>query len=211
MRTAAFTLLGYLSGSVLYARVFARVFRKEEMIEGSKDKNPGTANAFMYGGFLCGCMTLICDLLKGFLPIFLYLQDMGKNLTDSYGILTGSYGVSLVLAAPVIGHAFPVFYRMKGGKGIAVTFGCLLGLYPLWQPVGALIVFFLFFSGIIRISPHFKRTLVAYFCTLCSLAYVVREPSVFIGFAMITVVVYIRMYLSVEEKERMSVKLLWMH
>ena len=54
MRTALFSLLGYLSGSVLYARVFARVFRKEEMIEKSKDKNPGTANAFLYGGFWCG-------------------------------------------------------------------------------------------------------------------------------------------------------------
>ena len=51
MRTALFSLLGYLSGSVLYARVFARVFRKEEMIEKSKDKNPGTANAFLYGAF----------------------------------------------------------------------------------------------------------------------------------------------------------------
>lgn len=211
MRTAAFTLLGYLSGSVLYARVYARVFRRERMIEESKDKNPGTANAFMYGGFWCGCMTLFCDLLKGFLPVFLYLQDLAENPADSYGILTGSYGLSLVLAAPVIGHAFPVFYKRKGGKGIAVTFGCLLGLYPMWQPVGALIVFFLFFSGIVRITPHFKRTLVVYFFTLCSLVYVVREPSVFIGFAMITVVVYIRMYLSVEEKERMRVKLLWMH
>ena len=203
MRTALFSLLGYLSGSVLYARVFARVFRKEEMIEKSKDKNPGTANAFLYGGFWCGCLTLLFDLLKGFVPVYLYLRCVGRTIPDGYGL-------SLVLAAPVVGHAFPVFYRGRGGKGIAVTFGCLLGLLPMWQPVGALIVFFLFFSGILRITPHLKRTLVVYVCTLCSLLYR-GQTSVLIGFAMITAVVSLRMYLSTEEKERMKVRLLWMH
>ena len=62
MQIAGFILLGYLSGSVLYARVFARLFGKEEMIENSRDRNPGTANAFMYGGFWCGLLTLICDI-----------------------------------------------------------------------------------------------------------------------------------------------------
>ena len=109
MRTALFSLLGYLSGSVLYARVFARVFRKEEMIEKSKDKNPGTANAFLYGGFWCGCLTLLFDLLKGFVPVYLYLRCVGRTMPDGYGL-------SLVLAAPVVGHAFPVFYRKSSGR-----------------------------------------------------------------------------------------------
>ena len=52
VRAAMFAVLGYLSGSVLYARVFARLFRKENMLEQSRDQNPGTANAFLYGGFL---------------------------------------------------------------------------------------------------------------------------------------------------------------
>ena len=68
-----FIWLGYLSGSVLYARIFARLFRKEDMLEGSRDHNPGTANAFMYGGFWCGFLTLICDLGKGFLPVYLFI------------------------------------------------------------------------------------------------------------------------------------------
>ena len=51
LKTIGFISLGYLSGSILYARIFARLFKKDNMIENSKDKNPGTANAFMYGGF----------------------------------------------------------------------------------------------------------------------------------------------------------------
>ena len=64
IKTIGFILLGYFSGSVLYARIFAKLFKKDNLIENSKDKNPGTANAFMYGGFWCGVLTLIFDLAK---------------------------------------------------------------------------------------------------------------------------------------------------
>ena len=47
MQTILFILFGYLSGSVLYARIFARMFGKKDMLENSRDKNPGTANAFI--------------------------------------------------------------------------------------------------------------------------------------------------------------------
>ena len=56
-RTLCYVIIGYLSGSILYARVFEKLFHKENMIEGSKDRNPGTANAFMRGGFWCGVLT----------------------------------------------------------------------------------------------------------------------------------------------------------
>ena len=108
---------GYLSGSILFAPVAARLFGKDEMIENSEDKNPGAFNAFHYGGFLCGLVALIGDILKGFIPVFLYFQD-------NFGMIW--LPAALVLAAPVLGHAFPVFAHFQGGKGIAVSFGCLL-------------------------------------------------------------------------------------
>ena len=74
MRIIGFILLGYLSGSILYARVFARLFGKEDIIVNSKDHNPGTANAFMYGGFWCGLLTLICDIAKGCVPVYAFLR-----------------------------------------------------------------------------------------------------------------------------------------
>ena len=99
---AVFAGMGYLSGSVLYARVFAGLFRKENMIEQSRDHNPGAANAFLYGGFWCGMLTLMFDLMKGFLPVHLFIQ---YGNPDRVPPLLAAF----VLAAPVIGHIFRCF------------------------------------------------------------------------------------------------------
>jgi len=202
--TAGYIILGYLSGSVLYARVFAGIFGKEGMIEHSRDQNPGTANAFMYGGFWCGLLTLAGDLLKGFLPVFLFVQNRLPEFPSVFWS-------ALVIAAPVAGHAFPVFYEFRGGKGIAVTFGCLLGLYPFWKPLAALGLFFLFFSVVLRVTPHFHRTLAAYLCALALVLWMGEGEAVKAGFFLITLVVCTRMMLSREQKQEMEVKLLWMH
>lgn len=59
------------------------------------------------------------DILKGLLPILFSIQYL-----DVDNIL-----FALVLCAPVIGHAFPFFGQwIKGGKGIAVSFGCFAGI-----------------------------------------------------------------------------------
>ena len=204
MPKAAWILFGYLSGSILYARIFAKLFRKEDMIEKSRDRNPGAGNAFMYGGFWCGVLTLTCDILKGFFPVYLFMQYAPELSPDMLSI-------AFVMAAPVVGHAFPVFYKGRGGKGIAVTFGCLLGLFPFLEPFAILAAFFIFFSCILRINPHYYRTLAAYICALIGMLLLVKQPMVLLGFAIIAVVVSSRMLLSEEEKEKMRIKLLWMH
>lgn len=196
-------LLGYLSGSVLYANVCFHLFHKENALAESKDGNPGTANAFALGGFWCGTLTLLGDLLKGFLPVFLFLTCRPSQNA-------GAFLRALTLAAPVIGHAFPLLYRFKGGKCIAVTFGCLLGLLPMWQPAALLACAFLFFSLVLRVTPHFHRTLAAFLCTALLMPRAAKLPFISVGFLLITATVCIRMFTSREEKERMRVKLLWM-
>ena len=137
-RDLFFILLSYLSGSVLYARIFGQLLGKGDITQNSKDHNPGTANAFLNGGALCGTLTLIFDLLKGFLPVYLYFS--GET----------TWAAALVLAAPVVGHDFPLFFKDSGGKGIAVTFGCLLGIFPDLLPLLCFALFFIFFSAILR-------------------------------------------------------------
>ena len=205
MRTTLFLLLGYLSGSVLYARVFARVFGKEDMLDKSPDGNPGAANAFHYGGFLCGTLTLFCDLIKGFLPVFLFQHGAFPVGGDF------SFSVSLVMAAPVVGHAFPLFFRFRGGKGIAATFGCLLGLIPLWQPFVLLALFFILFSVVLVVTPNYYKTFAAFLCALCSVLFFSPSGAATVGFFIITSVVLLRMLLSKEEKEKLEVKFFWMH
>ncbi len=193
-----FTVLGYLSGSVLYAPLFAKLFGKGDIIEKSRDKNPGTANAFMYGGFVCGLATLICDLSKGFFPVWLCM----RGAFDMRAL-------PFVVAAPVAGHAFSLFNHFKGGKGIATSFGVLLGLLPMWQPVISLALFFVFFSLILRITPHYYRTLASYIAALISLFLIVGLTPPLFGFGVICAIVFVRMLASKEVKTNFEVKLLW--
>ena len=119
--------------------------------------------------------------------------------------------MALVLAAPVLGHTFPLFQKHHGGKGIAVSFGSLLGLYPYRMPVLVFAFVFIFFSVVVCVEPHFYRTIAAYLATLAGLFVTNVIPAVRYGFGLITILVCIRMKLSTEERERMRIKLLWMH
>lgn len=198
-----FALIGYLCGSILSANVFSRVFRKNDMLERSKDHNPGAANAYLYGGFWCGTCTLCGDILKGYLPIHWLVLSMP--------VPEMNWRYAFVLAAPVIGHAFPIFHRLRGGKGIAVTFGCLLGLFPYAMPFVLFAGYFIFFSVVLRISPHFYRTVFAYVGTALSLALLKAEMIVCAGFFIIAMTVCFRLHLSHEKREEMKVRLSWMH
>lgn len=203
MKPFLFALTGYLCGSILFANVFSGVFHKNDMLERSKDHNPGTANAYMYGGFWCGTCTLCCDILKGFIPVHWLMLSLPMPEMD--------WRYALVLAAPVLGHAFPIFHRLRGGKGIAVTFGCLLGLFPYALPFVLFAAFFIFFSVVLRVSPHFYRTIFAYAGTVLALVLLKAEAVVCVGFFIMAVTVCFRLHLSQEKREEMKVHLSWMH
>ena len=203
MRTLLFTLFGYFSGSVLYASLFCRLFGKSDALRDSSDGNPGTANAFICGGFSCGTLTLLCELLKAIVPVWLYVgHDMD---------VLSSPGIVPVLAAPVIGHVFSAFHRLRGGKGIAATFGCLLGLLPYARPLLLFAAMFVFFSVVVVIRPNFARTIVTFLCTAVGMIVVTRMLTLTVGFLLITAAVLYRMHSSDEERERMRVGLLWTH
>ncbi|MBQ9827753.1 MAG: glycerol-3-phosphate acyltransferase [Lachnospiraceae bacterium] len=202
--TLGFAAAGYLSGSVLYANVFSRLLNKPDMLEKSRDGNPGTANAFMYGGFACGVLTLLFDILKGFLPVFLFMQFGGQERTEALP-------AALVMAAPVVGHGFSVFNRFRGGKGIAVTFGCLIGLLPIWLPLVIFAVAFVLLSVIFRVNPHYYRTFTAYTGSAAAMIILGVGLVICTAFIIMTACVCIKLFTSSEQKERLRVRLLWMH
>ncbi len=191
--------MGYLSGSVLYARIFAWIFKKD-ILGQSVDHNPGTTNAFIYGGFWCGILTLIFDILKGFVPVALFMR---------YGTAdkTNSFLAALVIAAPVIGHIFPLHYGFHGGKGIAVTFGCLAGLYPALDALLILAFFFIIFSTVLKITPDFYKTIFSYLISLITIFRKIKNRTTVLGFFMITAAVLVRLLTSKEKRERLNVKL----
>lgn len=197
IKTFLFFVFGYFSGSILFARVYGTLFNKD-IIGDSKDGNPGTANAFMHGGMLCGTLTLIGDLLKGFLPIFLYFKAPGG---------TTVFGTALILASPVLGHNYSAFYRFEGGKGIAVSFGCLLGLFPHLMPALILAACYITLSVVVRISPHYYRTLAAYAAAAALTLRFVPESGEKLGTAIIAVLIIIKHLASEEARQKFSVSL----
>ena len=199
-----FILTGYLLGSILFARVFGRIFAKKDIVSESRDQNPGTANAFMYGGAACGVLTLIGDIGKGFLPVFLCMRLV-------YDAVPSELGLSLVLLAPVLGHILPVYYHFRGGKGIATTFGVLLGFAPNFGPALILAVIFILFSLVIRITPHFYRTMATYILAAAFLFVWGDGLGIKFGFLLISVLVCLRLHFSKEEREELKVRLLWTH
>ena len=123
-----YAVLGYLSGGVLYAEMIPRLARGVDVAALSQDRNPGAFNVFEHCGVSMGLMVLACDILKAFVPVYIAVRRVGMD----------SAWFALVLAAPVIGHAFPVFSRFRGGKGIAAAFGALMGLWPFMTPLALL-------------------------------------------------------------------------
>lgn len=217
-----FVIMGYLMGSILFAPFFGYLFKKRDIISETRDQNPGAANAFMQGGMMCGIMTLIGDIGKGFLPVFLclniqntsfgiWLWNLENTLLDSWRQSASVLGLSFVLLAPVLGHMFPLYQKFRGGKGIAVTFGSLLGFAPNLCPALTLALFFIVFSLIIRITPHFYRTIGTYICTAAIFMIWGQTLGLKLGFLMITIMLCIRMHMSTEPRERCKVRILWTH
>ena len=160
IRYIFYILIGYLSGSVLYASLLPKVIKHIDVCSLSDDKNPGTANAFAHAGVPVGILVFLCELSKGTLPVFAATHRI--DITEPL--------FALVMLAPVLGHAFPFLQTKKGGKAIAVSFGVLLGLYPELAPALILATLYIFFSAVVIIRPHLFRSIATFLLfTVCCL------------------------------------------
>lgn len=111
-----FCLLAYLLGSLSSAIIVCRVAGlPDPRSQGSK--NPGATNVLRLGGKKLAAITLLGDVLKGFLPVFIAVHLLQPPLL-----------ISLVMIAVFLGHLYPVFFGFQGGKGVATAFGAILAL-----------------------------------------------------------------------------------
>ena len=85
-----------------------------DSISSSGSGNPGTSNVMRTIGKKYAAIVLIGDVLKGFLPIYLFDENL---------LLCGF--------AAVIGHIYPIFYKFKGGKGVATYVGVYIAFSTL--------------------------------------------------------------------------------
>ncbi|MFB0936426.1 MAG: glycerol-3-phosphate 1-O-acyltransferase PlsY [Propionivibrio sp.] len=115
-------LAAYLLGSVPFAVVCSRIFGLADP-RSYGSKNPGATNVLRSGNKAAAAMTLLGDMAKGWLAVFL-----AQALGPKYGLLDGLVGA--VALAVFFGHLYPVFLKFKGGKGVATAAGVLLALDP---------------------------------------------------------------------------------
>ncbi len=123
MNALLFAVVAYLLGSVSFAIVVSRLFRLDDPRTFGSG-NPGATNVLRTGNKKAAALTLLGDCVKGWVPVALAVQ-----FDEALGL--GSAGIALVSVAVFAGHLWPVFFRFKGGKGVATALGVLLGLNPL--------------------------------------------------------------------------------
>lgn len=174
-----YTALGYLAGSILFGRLVPLAVKGVDVEEASADGNPGTFNAFACGGVFCGILVLLLDLLKGILPVWVCARRIGME----------SWGFAFVMAAPVFGHAHSLFQKGKGGKAIAVTFGVLIGLLPVWKPLAFLIFWYLLFVTAVPMKSNTRKSVYAFFAFALTCLSFVRRKSILAGCLLVSAVV----------------------
>lgn len=122
MATIVFIVVAYLIGSVPFAVLMSRLFRlPDPRTYGSK--NPGATNVLRTGRKAVAALTLLGDVVKGWLAV-----QLAQHLAPQYGL--GSATVAAVALAVFLGHLYSVFLRFHGGKGVATALGVLLALDP---------------------------------------------------------------------------------
>ncbi len=129
MLTLVFVVAAYLLGSISFAVVTSRAFGiADPRTYGSG--NPGATNVLRSGKKAAAALTLLGDAAKGWVAVAL---AMHFATPDAQGVLL----IALVFLAVFLGHLFPVFLKLKGGKGVATALGVLLALNA-WLGLAAL-------------------------------------------------------------------------
>ena len=109
-------LIAYLLGSVSFGLIIPKLLKlPDPRTQGSG--NAGASNVWRLAGKQAGIYVFIGDALKGLIAVLI------ARLFHVSGI-----GLGFVALAVVLGHVFPLYFKFKGGKGVATAIGALLGL-----------------------------------------------------------------------------------
>ena len=142
--------LAYLLGSVSFAVVVSKAMGlPDPYTHGSK--NPGATNVLRTGNKLAAVLTLLGDAAKGWVAVTIARAVLGDPISSDNNLMLG-----LVAIAVFLGHLYPLFYRFKGGKGVATAAGILfaiswvLGLATLGTWL--IVAFFMRYSSLAALS-----------------------------------------------------------
>ena len=129
-------LLGSCNSSILVVRLL-----KHQDVRDLGSHNAGLTNTLRCFGKGCAALTLIGDLAKGIIAVFLsrgicHWMDVGLTAQQDVHFIGYIAGIFAIL-----GHVFPLYYHFRGGKGVLVGVSVFLGIDP--KVFGCLILIFI--------------------------------------------------------------------
>lgn len=129
-------IIPYILGSVNFALVISKVFYHDD-IRKYGSGNAGMTNMLRTYGKLAGISTLLCDMLKASVSVWL-------------GIFVFNYfGGYMAGFFCMFGHIFPVFFKFKGGKGVATLAAMILTIDPI-----CFVILFIIFVIIVACTKY---------------------------------------------------------
>ena len=130
-------LAAYLLGGVPFGYLLVRLKTGKD-VRSMGSGNIGATNVLRTTGRALGVVTLLLDIAKGYFAVWIMLRSTGGNIAWA----------SAAAVAVLLGHAFPVFLKFKGGKAVASYVGAFLCLAPV--PLLACTVIFVLVVGSTR-------------------------------------------------------------
>jgi glycerol-3-phosphate acyltransferase PlsY len=130
-------LVAYLLGSIPFGLIFGRAIAHVD-IRKYGSGNIGATNVLRTLGLKAGIPTLIMDLAKAALTVWVGMLVIGDESLVMYGLdvhVQAAQAVSALMA--VVGHNWSIYLKFKGGKGVATFIGGLLVINPIVAIIGA--------------------------------------------------------------------------
>lgn len=122
-------VVSYLIGSINFALIVSKIFVKKD-VRKMGSGNAGMTNVIRTVGIVPGIITFVGDFGKGLaaplIAKFLFFPYIAENAPDFIAnFLTPEYGVYFCGFLCIIGHAYPIFFGFRGGKGVSTSIAVL--------------------------------------------------------------------------------------
>ncbi len=137
-------VLAYVLGAIPFGYVLVK-WKTGRDVRGSGSGNIGATNVLRTTGRAAGIATLVLDIGKGYLAVWL----AARLTTPAGGEGGDAFWMSAAALAVMAGHAYPVFLKFHGGKAVASFVGAFLRLTPL-----PMLMILLVFVGVVAVTRH---------------------------------------------------------
>ena len=120
----------YLIGSIPFGLILTKLFDNNDL-RNIGSGNIGATNVLRTGNKTLALLTLILDLSKSFIPLFIFFKLYPHPIINDFFNLIIVDKIFLILVFGyffVLGHCFPIWLKFKGGKGIATSLGVILSI-----------------------------------------------------------------------------------